>query len=854
MRIVKWSPQERVDAPDLTAMSYLTLGEFRRTTRGILLGAADTSPNYILNGFKVEPQAVPDSTIRVRLDVAGKLSHAFGAELIGARVDYGQLIGGDDSNGNTEGNATQNLDFTGQPTATYTVEMRFVYTDGVIDNRAFWNPTTNSEFISTVQTRTLSGFELRFSGAPSSEWIPLADVAWAGAGAITTGMITDVREFAFEGTAPYFQTTALGSGGIVNFSRSFDRATNGLNAVYPALRGLARQIQDIKGADDGNTWNWFNTPYRPGGVAGATLGFDSATSLRSLRTVHFTVGDGTTSFGDFNGTALAEGLDECLSFIETQDAANLTGHYIIQILANGDDTGDTEWQIGNYDFASCVVEIRGGGGSHSAAGEYRWCSTILCAGTFTTEAFDITPSGGQGGLILRNLRFKDTGSNTELVRLGTQAHFEMHDCIVELQSTSTNPWLEMGSIYHGRIVDSTIQQGVANVTALAFTKVVWSGCKLQNGTIRFVKAGGLYAGGHAFNNCRFSNNSDLGQCVFLSGATDLTFNDCTLSQNSMDHDIVHADTSIGDWYDLSFQGCRFSSFETSPNRLPDAGSNGTLGTGWQLFLDNNGASADTSGRGVTIDNCFFTASGAFTSGVIDSGAIFARELEGISITGCQFYDFDLLTGGAPRCYLVHLVGSALTSPHSAVVSNCSFDRWSTNGPTGTRNCVRIFDHRVTRIIGNLFETPASSTALYVDDGDYSVIANNIFKNGNNTADTCNLIGSSGLVVSSNQFYLCPRSIALTSCAYSALTGNTSIGGSGTAPSLGVFVISSQNTSVTGNVISDFAGTGWDAIYMNANAITVIGNSSQDGNISLNGSTNAVGHNETQDVNNVNAYT
>ena len=38
MRIVRWHPQERVDKPDLDAVSYLVLGEFRRTLRAVVVG------------------------------------------------------------------------------------------------------------------------------------------------------------------------------------------------------------------------------------------------------------------------------------------------------------------------------------------------------------------------------------------------------------------------------------------------------------------------------------------------------------------------------------------------------------------------------------------------------------------------------------------------------------------------------------------------------------------------------------------------------------------------------------------------------------------------------------------------
>ena len=227
MRIVKWTPQERVDIPDITAMGFLVLGEFRRTVRGAL----GVVSNSIINGFTVEPAGVPDTTITVKLDNGGALSFAYGAEIVGARTDYGQLIGGDNSDGNTEGNAQQSIDFTGQPVATYTVKIRFLYSDGANDNRAFWNETGNTEFISAIDTRHLPQYEISITGS-GPEWIDLADVVWDNV-SIDAGDITDLREGTFEGATPWQQTTKLGSGGHARLYARSESARYGLERDLP---------------------------------------------------------------------------------------------------------------------------------------------------------------------------------------------------------------------------------------------------------------------------------------------------------------------------------------------------------------------------------------------------------------------------------------------------------------------------------------------------------------------------------------------------------------------------------------------------------------------------------------------
>jgi hypothetical protein len=264
MRIVRYESQERVDHPDITAMSFLVLGEFRRSIRGLLLGPDDGSrpyPNAIIRGFAVEPESPASSNVVVKLDPGGgePLAFAIGGEDVGAHVDYGQLIGGSDMAGRLEGNAQQTLDFTGQPSDTYIVQMRFVYQESVEDNRAFWNEGVKEEFVSPMETRHAPLFELRAVGATTNdEWIDLAEVVWGGA-TIGAGDITDIRTFAFEGSAPFQADWFDEPGAMPDFDRDVDRAAHGINEVYPVLRALARQIQDIKGQNIGDEkWDWFS--------------------------------------------------------------------------------------------------------------------------------------------------------------------------------------------------------------------------------------------------------------------------------------------------------------------------------------------------------------------------------------------------------------------------------------------------------------------------------------------------------------------------------------------------------------------------------------------------------------------
>ena len=344
MRLVRYAPQERVDLPDITAMSSLVLGEFRRTVRGLIIGPGAATPDYdtfVVRGFEVEAQGVPDATVNVTLDPGGSdpLGFAIGAQDLSSRIDFGQLVGGDDIAGNTEGNAVTVFDFTGQPADTYLLQMRFVYNDGVSDNRLFWDEGTNSEFVAATDTRQLPVIEVGIATSPTSlgdEYIPLAIVVWNGA-TVSPGDITDVRRMSFEGPPVSALTGGFSDAsqatttfGVGDFDRSTDRRTDGLNEVYPVLRALARQIQDIKGQNNSGLYDWYSRPVGPVDP-GAALATEQTRTLRTLDTVTFTVGDGTTTFGDFNGAA---GLENCLQHIEDM-AANVPANVEIVCRSRG---------------------------------------------------------------------------------------------------------------------------------------------------------------------------------------------------------------------------------------------------------------------------------------------------------------------------------------------------------------------------------------------------------------------------------------------------------------------------------------------------------------------------------------
>lgn len=317
MKQVNYTSAERVDLPDMAAMQSFAQSEFRRQLRAFV-GA---NFGFIYRGFQVEPEAPATSRVLVKLDNSATspdypYSLAIGAENLGSSLDWGQLIGGGDSSATPEGPAQLLLDFALQAVGVYFVELRYASTLGQVENRAFWNEATNTEYEQSVPTRLLPSWELQVVPAPSGgEWIPLATVDWNGS-TVDAADITDVRFLVLEGSSPsYGFDFANQLLAFPEFDRDPDRGAYGVGMVSPlaAISALQRQILDIKGQDDLGSFNWYGRTYRPAGGPD-NIWLRQTKNLRSLETCTFTIGD-EGDYGDFNGE---NGLNLCLFHIQAQ--------------------------------------------------------------------------------------------------------------------------------------------------------------------------------------------------------------------------------------------------------------------------------------------------------------------------------------------------------------------------------------------------------------------------------------------------------------------------------------------------------------------------------------------------------
>ncbi len=729
MRIVRYAPQERVDTPDATAMSFLQLGEFRRDVRGLMLGpeSGGTFENFILRGFAVEPQAVPDSTIRVRLDPGGgsPLGFAIGAENLGAVIDHGQLIGGKDSAGRTEGNATQTLDFTAEAPATFTVQMRFIYSESVNDNRAFWNETIDNEFIAATDTRFLPIYQLRLSGAPSDEWIDLADVVWDGV-SIDAGDITDLRVFAFEGDSAtgFQQATQTGTGGMLDFDRGTGRASVGLNEVYPVLRLLGRQIQDLKGPDAAGQYNVFSRVTRPFDNTGSTLPAGQTKSLTSVDATTFTIGDGVTTFGDFNGVT---GLETCLQHLEDlTTAGDEVPAYIRIILKSHSNTGFT-WNITTShvigtpalnDLVTLEIVGRAGGGGAAGKGGGADLTRIDVDSVPSATAINVF-----GRLILRDLAIGPTAGSEPTNNIGVvQAGvLQAYDCVINgrFNTGSDDPAVRITNGGTG-LGPSTLKrcfwQGrlrIGNLFAGAAISVGGSieDCETANGAIQFdlEAADGGTGATHdwVIRNTLLTMDETHGfglrGAIDIGEATRISIEDCTLAYVS-DVDCIHTRRVNSTPARVHVRNCLIFTISGATHTVaPGTGQNSPNGTGWGVYVDASGG----TGSMIDVNHC------TFSQETIDAGGIYLEDTEAFFITNNEWKLCGSTAVASSSYTAIKIVDGTAAAGND--ISGNTMSQWS--GAVDTRTAgITIDNTSNVNVEGNTFNGQDSAFAAITGRG------------------------------------------------------------------------------------------------------------------------------------------
>lgn len=714
MRIVRWQSQERVDLPDMTAVNFLVLGEFRKTIRDLITGFDGTSGKVVLRGFEVEPSAVPDARIRIRMDDGDpdRIGGALLSENLGANTEFGQLTGGEDSAAALEGQAQQIIDFTGQPADTYFIEIRFTYGTGANDNRAFWNPGVNSEFIASQDTRHEPQWEAQAVGSVTGgEWMVLGAVVWDGVGPITTSEITDSRRFLFEGVAGFFEESAQddSSTSAPDFDRSATRGvkTVTVDSVVKAIRACFRQIRDIKGPDASGNWNWWNRPFAPIDYANVPLPTEQTKHLASVDVVSYTVGDGVDTFGDFNG---ATGLKDCLDAIDGNVPANGRPRRIKIVIKAGNRQSVDFIVDAVYDFTAdgdLHLEIEAASADDASGDKGR--ARIEFDGALLGTNFQFLQARG---LTLKNL---DVLASSAQQGLFSVEECNIYNCELQMQTdagdlSAGNYVLDINRSGVGevRIIDSDLQGGAVRILdsnsdfTTAFNRTFAAyirGCTFgpsaplilndivdASGTDTTRSSAGLIVEG-----CSFSQSAtpQTGYVGIVDGriAENVTFRDCEFVATTREADIIHMGTGAGagtrpeaNWL---IDNCLFDIGFTRTSAV-DAGLNGTDGTGWALYHTSASSIVAEDESKILIRGCTVRGDGAGTS--VDSGAFFTAGVARFQVESCHFQAFSSGAGG--RCHIIQI-----QSPGGAIVGRqvsidrCHFDKFEDGTGTSVVSCI-----------------------------------------------------------------------------------------------------------------------------------------------------------------------
>lgn len=869
MRLVRYAPQQRVDHPDIQAMSALMLGEFRRTIRGVLLGPGAIPPaygNYVIRGFEVEPNSPADTTVLVKIDPGGSnpLGFAIGAEDLGARVDHGQLMGGDDSNDNIEGNATQSFDFSGEPADTYTLSMRFAYSDSVSDNRAFWDAGANSEFITETDTREVPVVELAI-GVSGDEWLPLAEVVWDGA-SIDAGDITDKRVFAHEGAAPYDRSTQDGSGAMEDFSRSGDRAANGLNEVYPVLRALARQIQDVKGQDASGNFNWYGRVYRPFDDSNSTLPSEQTKTLRTVDTVTYTIGDGVSTFGDFNG---ADGLEDCLQHLEDLDDQRPQS---VTIKLRTTSASRFTWNINTgHTLVDTHIELDGRDGGSDVIGSGRAKLNLDSVAEDETALRVNGSSNTTGSLTVYNVEVDSEPSNNIAI-FGCDGALKLVNCrLYGRVSDGASSAQVVDSSYNGCDIRQCEFQGWVKINGDDSDPReggIIEQCTFHTGAIQFDEGASERVKNFTVRSCeiRMDEGSGFGLrgVIDATGIRNLTVSNCRIGFIG-DVDAIHVKTLNFTPEHVVVSGCNFFE-EAAPTHTVGNGDNGSLGTGWCVYFDGN---SDARLNNLVVENCQMLN----YADCVDAGGIRVNEAFDARISNCDFTLNGHKDSEGTETYTAISVlgsgGSGTARNMQVVITGCTMGAWSGTDVTRTRGIhVEDANDLVIQGCNILGDNNAGSSitgrgsndiALFLENSDRvrvigclfelwerDVAADRCFK-----ADSCAQLVVNGCVFRDNGGY-CLSDAGSSTVGWS-ICGNSVLVSDDTGNGKGFLV--GESSAVCNNTFD---------LDANAHAIafgtigtaggTCLGNWSPNGDIQADGTTsNLRGYDETPDFNFVNDY-
>jgi len=524
---------------------------------------------------------------------------------------------------------------------------------------------------------------------------------------------------------------------------------------------LAAQLRELK---FGNPRTDINSTAPPSDFS-STRHYDNAGSVTGARTATITIGDGVSSFGDFNFDTLNQSLTTAIT------ALDVTFGGTIYVKA-----GTYAWGISAVSFNRPVNLVFDKG--------------VEFAGTFTNNW--ITLAAGHEGSSIKNMPAAPSASNPMLLTSAVATEIEIDNCTLRLLLSYTG-----ATKNYLKVTNSILESNQTSVSAITLT-------------------GFRNEGDHAvFEDCTIRYNHTVDNTVYyLVAATTnkLTFNRCSFdAAYSTGHIRGYVDS---DWVasistKLAFTNCEFTETNTAevdaPFKIVDSTTNQTS----SCLFDNcifdmswKASGATEAARTLlyfdattpTINGCNFSAMGAgriANTSLGNEGHIIylTGSINSSTVSNCQFGEYVL--AGAPADDFVCQVTADSENSSTQIVQN-SFNQFykavnSTTNPTGSLQ----IDNNVFLVNTDGETVNKNCYGVFVSDAEAATISNNRFKleleDGDGTYEVA--------------------SIYMQAVVKKTITGNNIYTMSDLDDTYGVYIdgttVGVNETAITGNSIETF---------------------------------------------------
>lgn len=235
---VRVEADQRVDLGDWRALQENARTALKMGLRALLFGPSGSVPTGrdLDKAVQYEFDVTTSGT-----EITITKGRAWAGEVLEDGTTYESgIVAGED------GDATQVLDLTGEPSSDYWVWVRQSFDPGIPGSRVFWDAGSNAEVPQSIDTREVAGWKAVYTASstpPDDRYVQVGIVSWNGSSFTAQRRSMD---HVFEGTLDDGNevTDAWGDGAN---DRDADRAAYGVSSLVSAFDAVRRQFKDIIG-------------------------------------------------------------------------------------------------------------------------------------------------------------------------------------------------------------------------------------------------------------------------------------------------------------------------------------------------------------------------------------------------------------------------------------------------------------------------------------------------------------------------------------------------------------------------------------------------------------------------------